>query len=471
GRVASLAGLFPEAVTTAHDGELVDTFIAGPSPSVVMMNPPFARSLERGVDGQAAMRHLRSAWRAAASGARIEAVMPEGFHAEQFAAADPDLSLLLKARIAGAFRKAGTGIPVRLVVFDKRASSTRPVAAEIESHADLDALLAELPARREAASNVVRLAERAPIAPVRARDGRRPVAPFPARVAAAPAFEVLEYRVLEQPASTPEQAGLYLSYRPSRIAIDGAPVHPTPLVESVAMGSVTAPVPDSRPLVPRGWRDRALLSEAQCETLVYAASAFVRDLPGRYRASREGTSLELADDGTPYRQGFFLGDGTGAGKGRQITAVIMDRWLAGERRHIWISKNEALVEDARRDWEALGGLAVDVQPLSRWKLGAPLALSEGILFATYPTLRSGRAEDTRLDQVLAWAGETFDGVIAFDEAHAMANALGGTTERGKVAGSEQGMAGLRLQNRLPRARVLYASATGASDIANLGYTS
>src|SRR3546814_10778297 len=33
------------------------------------------------------------------------------------------------------------------------------------------------------------------------------------------------------------------------------------------------------------------------------------------------------------------------------------------------------------------------------------------------------------------------------------------------------MAGLRLQNHLPRARVLYASATGASDIANLGYTS
>src|SRR3546814_8177099 len=98
-------------------------------------------------------------------------------------------------------------------------------------------------------------------------------------------------------------------------------------------------------------------------------------------------------------------------------------------------------------------------------------MSEGILFGTYPTLRLGRAEDTRLDQLLAWAGEHFDGVIAFDEAHAMANALGSSSTRGKVKGSEQGMAGLRLQNHLPRARVLYASATGASDIANLGYTS
>jgi hypothetical protein len=62
----------------------------------------------------------------------------------------------------------------------------------------------------------------------------------------------------------------------------------------------------------------------------------------------------------------------------------------------------------------------------------------------------------------------FDGVIVFDEAHAMANAAGGEGSRGKVKGSEQGIAGVRLQNLLPRARVLYASATGASDV-NLAY--
>ena len=87
--------------------------------------------------------------------------------------------------------------------------------------------------------------------------------------------------------------------------------------------------------------------------------------------------------------GYFLGDGTGAGKGRQIAAVILDRWVRGERRHIWISKNEALLEDARRDWTALGGLPIDVQPLGQWKLGTPITMREGILFVTYPTLRSG----------------------------------------------------------------------------------
>ncbi|MFN7100985.1 MAG: strawberry notch family protein, partial [Pseudorhizobium sp.] len=162
-------------------------------------------------------------------------------------------------------------------------------------------------------------------------------------------------------------------------------------------------------------------------------------------------------------------DGTGAGKGRQIASVILDRWVRGERRHIWISKNEALLEDARRDWAALGGLPIDIQPLASWKIGTPIAMREGILFVTYPTLRSGRNDATRLDQVLAWAGDDFEGVIVFDEAHAMANAAGGEGSRGKVKGSEQGIAGVRLQNLLPRARVLYASATGASDVNNLAY--
>ena len=51
----------------------------------------------------------------------------------------------------------------------------------------------------------------------------------------------------------------------------------------------------------------------------------------------------------------------------------------------------------------------------------------------------------------------------------MANAAGGEGSRGKVKGSEQGLAGVRLQNLLPRARILYASATGASDVNNLAY--
>ena len=472
----SLVHIFPAATITAHDGELIADLLRGAAPSVVLMNPPFARSQERGKDGETAQRHLRSAIRSAAAGARIVAILPNGFDACTFAEAQDEASLLLNVRLQQAFRRTGTGIAVRLVVFDKTPIvSSSAIIGDTADLIELHEIVTELPRRARTSASLHRLPVGKPVrllgktstqsAPV------RPVAPFAATPAASANAIDLAYLVLADPAPVPEQAGIYLPYRPSRIAFEDAPVHPTPLVESVAMGSVAAPQPEVRPRLPTNWQADGLLSEAQCETLVYAAQAFARDLPGRFKVSQEGTALELSEDGHSYRQGFFLGDGTGAGKGRQIAAVIMDRWLAGERRHVWITKNEALLEDARRDWEALGGLPLDLQPLSRWKLGQPVTMSEGILFVTYPTLRSGRAEDTRLDQILAWAGEGFDGVIAFDEAHAMANALGGSSIRGKVKGSEQGMAGLRLQNHLPRARVLYASATGASDIANLGYTS
>src|SRR3546814_19482332 len=95
------------------------------------------------------------------------------------------------------------------------------------------------------------------------------------------------------------------------------------------MGAVAAPQPDFCPRLPACWQADGLLSEAQCETLVYAAQAFARDLQGQFKVSQEGTSLELCEDGHSYRQGFFLGDGPGAGHGRQIDAVIMDRWQIG----------------------------------------------------------------------------------------------------------------------------------------------
>ena len=469
-RRVTLTQLYTSAKVSAHDGELVEHLLAHTPPSVVLINPPFARSQERGVDGKAAMRHLRSAARLCAHGGRLVAIMPEGFDAPAFASKQNAVSLLLNIRLNGIFSRSGTGIAVRMVVLEKVARSGHStITGDITDLAELYSRLKGLPDRKPPQPSVHRPQDGSSLKPVGSPAPRRPLAPFAAKTAEQSEAIVLNYEALAEPAAVLEQAGIYLAYRPSRVTLADAPIHPTPLVESVAMGSVAAPLPVAHPLLPRNWQSDRLLSAAQCETLIYACQAFTRDLPGQFRPNQEGTMLELAGDGQVFRQGFFLGDGTGAGKGRQIAAVMMDRWLAGERCHIWITKNEALLEDARRDWEALGGLPLDLQPLSRWKLGAPVTLPEGILFVTYPTLRSGRAEGTRLDQILAWAGEEFEGVIAFDEAHAMANARGSSGTRGKVKGSEQGMAGLRLQNHLPRARVLYASATGASDIANLGY--
>ena len=398
---------------------------------------------------------------------RMVAVMPEWFDTRRFLARlSGPVSLRLNVAIERGFVRHGTSITTRLIVLDKVADDAEPVIARTSVFAGLGELVDALPARSGRATRIVAPATvRAPV--LRLIPSTRPEPPR--RAAPSIGIVPVDYTALEVPAPIAEQVGHYLPYRPSRIAIPGASAHPTPLVESVAMGSIVAPIPVEVPQLPASVIAGGLLSVAQAETLIYAASAHARNIPGRFVVQDQGCTLAPSEEGALYRMGYFLGDGTGAGKGRQVASVILDRWVRGERRHIWISKNEALLEDARRDWSALGGLPLDIQPLGQWKLGTDVLMGEGILFVTYPTLRSGRADATRLDQLLAWAGDAFEGVIVFDEAHAMANAAGGEGSRGKVKGSEQGVAGVRLQNLLPRARVLYASATGASDVNNLAY--
>jgi hypothetical protein len=180
---------------------------------------------------------------------------------------------------------------------------------------------------------------------------------------------------------------------------------------------------------------------------------------------------EDATNAARFRRGFMIGDGTGVGKGRQSAAIILDNWFQGRRKAVWISKSDKLIEDAQRDWSALGMERLLVTPLSRFPQGRPITLPEGVLFTTYATLRSDdRGEKvSRVRQIVEWLGSDFDGVLIFDEAHAMQNAGGGKGERGDVAASQQGRAGLRLQHALPNARVVYVSATGATTVHNLAY--
>ncbi|MDU6750104.1 MAG: strawberry notch family protein, partial [Bradyrhizobium sp.] len=178
-----------------------------------------------------------------------------------------------------------------------------------------------------------------------------------------------------------------------------------------------------------------------------------------------------AENAVRFRRGWFLGDGTGAGKGRQVAGILLDNWLKGRRRAVWISKSDKLIEDAQRDWSALGMERLLVTPLSRFRQGTPIRLGEGVLFTTYATLRTDERGKklSRVAQIVEWLGSDFDGVIIFDEAHAMQNAGGGKGERGDVTPSQQGRAGLRLQHALPNARVVYVSATGATTVQNLAY--
>jgi hypothetical protein len=280
---------------------------------------------------------------------------------------------------------------------------------------------------------------------------------------------------------TPESGGritdaLYGECTLQSIRVPGAQPHPTRLVQSGAMASVAPP--SYRPDLPPAVITDGLLSDAQLESVIYAGEAHARFLAGAWMVDETFDVVSAASDDADhtvrFRGGWFLGDGTGAGKGRQVAGILLDNWLKGRRRAVWISKSDKLIQDAQRDWAALGQERLLITPLSRFRPGSPIRLEQGILFTTYATLRSdGREEKlSRVQQIIDWLRRDFDGKIVFDESHAMQNAAGEKSERGERAPSLQGRAGLRLQHALPNARVLfYVWATGATTVHNLAHAS
>jgi hypothetical protein len=499
-RAALLARAFLAVAVTRHDGATIHDALHQPV-SVVLMNPPYSKSAGIGDDAYAGARHLRAALLALAPGGRGVAIMPSWFSPDGSGAAGysaimkiarPCFDLLCDGSF---YAKHGTSISVRILVFDKGRDAPT-LRLSTKSLGEALYLTEQIPPRLHCAwamtSSPARVVRTPTIGKSPASAGllqqsvsARPIAPRPPQLDlhGGDARE-LAYtpRTDIRPSETP--VGIYVPYRVARIDFADATDHPTPLVESLAMASIVPPPASYIPKLP-GIAARAL-SAAQLETLCYAGQSFLRDLPGQFVTDDFGLALTEHADGASYRAGYFLGDGTGAGKGRQVAGIVMDQWVRGNRRHVWISKSAALLEDARRDWGAIGGIGLDIQPLTDWALGDPVNTASGILFATYATLRSSRPEKgSRIDQILAWvsgasdaadadataiAGSaSFDGLIIFDEAHAMANAAGSESARGVMRGSEQGICGVRLQHLLPRARILYVSATGATDIANLAY--
>ncbi|MDR5653935.1 strawberry notch family protein [Ruixingdingia sedimenti] len=488
-RAGLLSSLFPALSVTRFDAAQIDDHL-DPClvPTVVLMNPPF--SVMANVEGRmrdAAFRHVASALARLAPGGRLVTITGASFAPDNPAWTASWTRLQERGRVTfsaaidgSVYAKQGTTVPTRLTVIDKlpaEDAAVFPAAPGVAPDvATLIAWLADLLPTRLPVDPGLTVPVARPTAPrtVRGYVNRAarsaPAAPLAEPEAVPVAYETVDWEPAEGGGLSD---AIYEEYGLQTIRIDGAQAHPTQLVQSASMASIAPPKPSYRPTLPNDILGK--LSEAQLETVIYAGEAHGGFLAGGWTIDDTLDNLaaapEDAEGAIRFRQGFMIGDGTGVGKGRESAAIILDNWMQGRRKAIWISKSDKLLEDAQRDWSALGMERLLVTPLSRFPQGKPITLNEGILFLTYATLRSDdRGERvSRVRQIVEWLGSDFDGVIIFDEAHAMANAAGDKGERGDVAASQQGRAGLRFQHALPQARVVYVSATGATTVHNLAY--
>ena len=466
GRADLLDRLFPAVARLRVDGRHIHDLAQNAGRyDVVLTNPPFTDLVE----------HLTASLKTLAENGRMAAIVPYTSLIDPWVMQRMAKVGCVVGRVAlpsGAFAKHGTSVETGLLVVDRHAGEDlEPSFGRADDLAEAVALVAALPMRLGAKPRVTVETTAASLLATRARVLALP----PGRLAFLTGAAPLAYATRAW-SGEGRDVGLYQAHALARIDLPDPRPHPSPLVESGPMASVPPPAPTYRPVLPRLMREEARISDAQAETVIYAGEAHGALLPGRWRRGEAAQDLTLArdddKDAIQLRRGFFLGDGTGCGKGRQIAAVIADNMAQGRMRALWLSKNDALLEDARRDWAAIGGGGHDIVALSSWKQGEAIRLEKGVLFTTYATLRQAArgGRQSRLDQIVAWLGEDFDGVIALDEAHALANAAGGGKgARGTKKASQQGIAGLALQNRLPDARVLYVSATGATTAENLAY--
>jgi len=281
----------------------------------------------------------------------------------------------------------------------------------------------------------------------------------------------------EEESRTPSKVNIkeehtYLPYDPPKI-FENAKIHQGSIVETAAMASVDMPPLTYEPDLPNNLIESGALSDVQLVAIAYAGQA-------------HNTFINMM--GKKMRRGFMIGDGTGLGKTREILGIILDNWNQGRKLHVVISASDGLEGQLKKDWNVVGqsissepeNMVINLKKITPTQMKNKTYPKEGIIFLNYPTLQGGQQVSNsnsskparginRLEQLKTILGPDFDGVIVFDEAHRMKSTMPSQGKRGRKQPSRTGEAGQLLRDAFPDARVVYSSATAATEVENYAY--
>ncbi|EDV27087.1 uncharacterized protein TRIADDRAFT_54670 [Trichoplax adhaerens] len=270
-------------------------------------------------------------------------------------------------------------------------------------------------------------------------------------------------RIADEDYGQEKNREVFLPYRCHSLGdITNYKSHPGNVVEAASLAAQILP-PTNYPLkdaLPPHLILDCKLSDLQLEGILHACQRHQMILPKGARA------------------GFYLGDAAGVGKGRQIAGIIINNYVRGRRKHLWFSTSHDLRIDAERDLKDINCFIKVIdgcQELDRETRVAGMSpqVKDGILFNTYATLISSgqrgfnptHTRGSRIQQILDWCGDNFNGCLIFDECHKAKQFIPGN----EAASTKAAVAAIALQRQLPKARVVYCSATGVTNVKNMAF--
>ena len=231
--------------------------------------------------------------------------------------------------------------------------------------------------------------------------------------------------------------GLYEKYQCKYISYK-LPKHPNQLMESALLSAIELRIKNENILHSEGILKTKCVSMIQGETIMIILNKF-----NEFYEHNNGQT----------RCGFFLGDGPGCGKGRVISGVIEELRLSyNQNKAVWFSVSQDLEKDSQRD------LSDIKSPMETMNVLNKTYKESGVMFSTYNTI----VKDKRYTDLCKWLGNDYEGLIVFDESHKAKQC----SENNKSKTAQRIVA---IQHKYPKARILYVSATGCSQVEHMGY--